>query len=447
MTPWKIWVDTGGTFTDCLATDPSGKVTRLKVLSNGTLRGKVLSRPSPDTLLVDLNWPHFSSREIYAGYTVRTADSKPKSVSAIIDSVDFEKGAIKLTKSSKESWEGRTIEITSNEEVPVFAARILTSTPLHASLPLLEMKLGSTRGTNAILEKKGARTALLVTKGFKDLLLIGNQQRTDLFALHVIREKPLYTEVIEIEERIASDGNVLTRLESKEIKRAVSILKKKKIESVAIAFLNSYKNTQHENLAAAAVRKAGFPFVCISGELSQQMRILPRAETTVANAYLAPIIHNYVGRILGGMPRADLKIMTSAGGLAKASEFYPKDSLLSGPAGGVVGAAVTAAASGIGKLITFDMGGTSTDVSLYDGRFDYRYESRVGNLKILSPSLAIDTIAAGGGSICSFDGYRLTVGPESAGAFPGPACYGAGGPLTITDVNLLLGRIDAANFT
>jgi 5-oxoprolinase (ATP-hydrolysing) len=443
MSSWKIWVDTGGTFTDCLATDPSGNLNRLKVLSNGTLRGRILTRLSSDTLAVELNWP--TTKDIYQGYTITLASDR--SVKAIVKSVDIEKGFITLKEPSKVRWSGETIELTTGEEVPVFAARLLTATSLSEPFPPIGMKLGSTRGTNAILEKKGARTALLTTKGFKDLLLIGNQQRPDLFALHVIKEAPLYTEVIEVDERIASDGSIIDACGTKQFKAIVERLKKKKIDSVAIAFLNSYKNPLHEQLAAKQLQAAGFQFISTSNALSRQMRILQRTETTVANAYLAPIIYSYVGKILTGLPGVDLKIMTSAGSLAKATEFHPKDSLLSGPAGGVVGAAVTAQLSGIDKLITFDMGGTSTDVSLYHGRFDYRYESRVGALKILSPSLAIETIAAGGGSVCSFDGYKFCVGPGSAGASPGPACYGAGGPLTITDVNLLLSRIDPKTFT
>jgi 5-oxoprolinase (ATP-hydrolysing) len=432
---WKIWVDTGGTFTDCIAINDSGELSRLKVLSNGTLRGRVLSQLASDTLAVDINWPTLN--DIYEGYTLTDRNQK-----AIVKSVDTAKGFITLQQQSKHKWSGKTIELTTGEEVPVFAARLLTSTKLNGSFPPIDLKLGSTRGTNAILERKGAKTALLVTKGFKDLLVIGNQQRQDLFALHVIKEAPLYSEVIEIDERIGADGEIITPIKFKDV---VKRLKQKKIESVAIAFINSYKNPVHEQQAEKLL--SGFKFVSTSHSLSKQIRILQRTETTVANAYLAPIIRDYVSRILSGLPGANLKIMTSAGGLANASEFNPKDSLLSGPAGGVVGAAATAKLSGVDKLITFDMGGTSTDVSLYDGRFDYRYESKVGSLKILSPSLAIETIAAGGGSICSFDGYRFTVGPESAGAYPGPACYGAGGPLTITDVNLLLGRIDAKTFT
>jgi 5-oxoprolinase (ATP-hydrolysing) len=437
---WKIWVDTGGTFTDCLATSPgsqAGDLIRLKVLSNGTLRGKVLSQLAADQVAVDINWP--TREDIYKGYVLTDRIEK-----AIIESVDISKGFIKLKRPSKYRWTGKTIEITTNEEVPVFAARLLTLTRLGDQFPEIEMKLGSTRGTNAILERKGARTALVITKGFKDLLVIGNQQRPHLFALHVVKEAVLYDHVIEVDERIGASGEIIKKIDPANI---VSILKKEKIESVAIAFINSYKNPIHEQIASDVLSKNGFKFISTSHSLSKQIKILQRTETTVANAYLAPIIRRYVEGILEGLPKAKLQIMTSAGGLADASEFNPKDSLLSGPAGGVVGAATAAKLSGIDKLITFDMGGTSTDVSLYDGRFDYRYESKVGPLKILSPSLAIETIAAGGGSVCSFDGFRFTVGPESAGAFPGPACYGAGGPLTITDVNLLLGRIDAKTFT
>lgn len=433
---WKIWVDTGGTFTDCIAVDDSGGISRLKVLSNGTLRGKVHSQLSADVLAVDINWPVLN--DIYAGYALTDREQH-----AVVKSIDTSKGFITLTRPSKHRWTGKTIELLTNEEVPVFAARLLTSTKIGNAFPPIELKLGSTRGTNAILERKGARTALLVTKGFRDILVIGNQQRPNLFTLKIEKEDPLYSAVLEVDERIGADGGVITTCEN--IDRLIPRLKR--FDSIAIAFVNSYKNPVHEKTVETKLRDAGFAFVSTSHSLSKQMRILQRTETTVANAYLAPIIHDYVNRILNGLPGASLRIMTSAGGLSKASEFYPKDSLLSGPAGGVVGAATTAKLSGVDKLITFDMGGTSTDVSLYNGRFDYRYESRVGSLKILSPSLAIETIAAGGGSICSFDGYRFIVGPASAGAFPGPACYGAGGPLTITDVNLLLGRIDAKTFT
>src|ERR1041385_4191720 len=212
---WKIWVDTGGTFTDCLAideaslsADKAGDLSRLKVLSNGTLRGKVLSQLAADQLAVDINWP--IHKDIYQGYILTDRNEK-----AVIDAVDTSRGFIKLKRPSKYRWAGKTIELTTNEEVPVFAARLLTSTKLGDEFPPIEMKLGSTRGTNAILERKGARTALLITKGFKDLLLIGNQQRPDLFALHVVKEAPLYSLAIEVDKGL--DANIIKQLKRKKI--------------------------------------------------------------------------------------------------------------------------------------------------------------------------------------------------------------------------------------
>jgi 5-oxoprolinase (ATP-hydrolysing) len=444
MGSWKIWVDTGGTFTDCIAYTPTISIKRLKVLSSGVLKGKVVRKQNSHTLEVQLLWP--VSRDIFNGFSITFFDDKK--IVARIGKVDLDKSTIYLKGSVKQSIKsGTTFEISSEEEVPVFAARLLTETGIDQIFPPIEMKLGSTRGTNALLERKGANTALLITKGFKDLLLIGTQQRNDLFALQIIKELPLYKTVLEIDERIESDGTVLKSLSQSSITNTIHQLNKTNCTSIAIAFLNSYKNPAHEKLVEDQLVKNGFEFVTASHKISQQIKILPRTETAVANAYLNPIINTYVSNIQLGLTSASLKIMTSAGGLVDSKNFHPKDSLLSGPAGGVVGAANAAKLSGINNLITFDMGGTSTDVSLYDNQYAYRYESKVGEIKILSPSLSIETIAAGGGSICDFDGYRLTVGPHSAGASPGPACYGSGGPLTITDVNLLLGRADAQLFS
>ncbi|MFZ5972973.1 MAG: hydantoinase B/oxoprolinase family protein [Bacteroidota bacterium] len=442
MHAWQIWVDTGGTFTDCLALDLQQKLHRLKVLSNGALRGRVVKRLSPTKIQVELVWP--TQAPIYDQYKVRIFG---KTIwEGVVAFADPASGLLEVDHPFKGKSEGATIELHTGEEVPVFAARILTETKWAQKFPPIDMKLGSTRGTNAILERKGARTAFLVTKGFKDLLVIGNQQRPDLFALNIVRPQPLYHAVLEVDERIDANGRTLSPLTEEECIRITSELRKQKIESVAIALMNSYQNAVHEKQLSNHLRQNGFAFVSPSSELSGQVKLLQRAETAVANAYLAPIINQYLHKVRAGLDSARLRVMTSAGGLVDADHFFPKDSLLSGPAGGVVGAATTARLSGIDKLITFDMGGTSTDVSLFNQRYDYRYESKVGHLKILSPSLAIETIAAGGGSICSFDGYRFTVGPESAGAHPGPACYGAGGPLTITDVNLLSGRIDPLHF-
>jgi len=441
---WKIWVDTGGTFTDCIAFSPNGETARLKVLSSGILKGQILERVDANTFLVKLNWP--VKTDIFKHFSVQFSRF-PKSKFAI-QSIEIEKSIIHFEDSVNIPVErGDVFEMGTDEEVPVFATRLITGTSLYNSFPPIELKLGSTRGTNALLERKGARVAYITTKGFKDLLLIGTQQRPDLFALHVVKEKPLYEVVIEVNERIESDGVVLKSLSKEEINHVIREVKKTKCDSVAIAFINSYINPVHEQMLAQELKHNGYVFISTSQSLSGQIKILQRAETTVANAYLDPIIHTYISNIQRGLQKAKLRIMTSAGGLVNAHNFFPKDSLLSGPAGGVVGAATIAGLSGVDQLITFDMGGTSTDVSLYDKRFAYRYESKVAEVKIFSPSLAIETIAAGGGSVCDFDGHRLTVGPHSAGASPGPACYGSGGPLTITDVNLLLGRADTDFFS
>lgn len=435
---WKLWIDTGGTFTDCLATTPEGVLKRLKVLSSSILRVKVIEKTGPSSYRVQ--FPMVFERDFLKGFKFTIGKHTAKVESVVGDEVFLNKRFTPVAGAT-------TAELTSGEEVPVFAARLLTETGLHETFPAIDLKLGSTRGTNALLERKGARLALLVTRGFKDLLLIGNQQRKDLFNLQVEKASPLYDVVLEVEERVAADGSVLQGISKKQVAELIAVLKKKKVAAVAVALMNSYINPAHEEMLEAELQQAGMGYVSVSHQLSKQIKILPRAETSVVNAYLDPIMHAYVNNIAKGLGTDAFFVMSSAGRLLRASGFYPKDSLLSGPAGGVIGGLLKAQAAGTDDIITFDMGGTSTDVSLCQGRPDYQYVCTVGASTILSPSLAIETIAAGGGSICSFDGYQLKVGPESAGASPGPACYGAGGPLTITDVNLLLGRLDEDNFS
>ncbi len=438
LAPWKIWVDTGGTFTDCIAISPSGETKRLKVLSSSILRVKV---DRVQSALITIALPFTPSEDFFAGFFV--SDSRERRTA-----ISYDAAARTLTLDN--AFANRkitTVELSTGEEVPVFAARLLTATALHHNFPPIEMKLGSTRGTNALLEKKGARTAFITTRGFKDLLVIGNQQRTDLFALNIIKQQPLYQYAVEVDERIGSNGSVISALRPAEVSNLISRLKSKRIDSIAIALLNSYVNPAHENILKDALVQAGYNYISCSHKLSSQIKVLHRAETTVANAYLAPIIHSYLTTIKNGLKDASIKVMSSAGGLLDANDYQPKDSLLSGPAGGVIGALEKAKLSGTDNIITFDMGGTSTDVSRCLGRPAYRFDCVVAGQRIFSPSLWIETIAAGGGSICDYDGYKLTVGPQSAGAVPGPACYGQGGPLTITDVNLLLGRLDAEYFS
>lgn len=441
---FQLFVDTGGTFTDCIGIDETGKEYRRKVLSSSSLRGTIKNVISENRFEISESWN--LQRDILGGFSFRLLGSEYTGLK--IENYHFENKILQLNQPvlNADILSGQNFEITSNEEAPVLGARLITQTALHENFPDLSLKLGSTKGTNALLESKGAKTLFLVTKGFKDLLEIGTQARPDIFALNVQKRKQITHLILEIDERIDSKGNVLKPMNETKIRSQLQNLKNTGIEAVAVSLMNAYKNPEHEIRLAEILQNEGFQFISTSTELSPLIKILNRAETTVVNAYLSPIIHNYVNRISEKTGDRTFQIMTSAGGLVSARNFHPKDSLLSGPAGGVVGAKKIGEESGFLKIITFDMGGTSTDVSRIDGEFDYRFELEVGDAKINSPAIAIETVAAGGGSICGFDGYKLFVGPESAGAFPGPACYGAGGPLTITDVNLLLHRLETRQF-
>lgn len=442
MSHWKISMDTGGTFTDCIAQTPQGDTKHLKILSSSVIRIRVDYWLSDYVVKVSGSWP--VEHDLFKNFTLRLLTKREDSF--IIQSVDLVKSEITLQQRCKSKPTNLYAEITSHEEVPVFAARLLTSTPLHKKFPFIELRLGSTRGTNALLERKGSSTALIVTKGFKDLLIIGDQQRPNLFALAIQKPQPLYHYVFEVDERLDAQGKIKRKLNREALQQIIKTIKRKKLDSVAVALLHSYKNPAHEQRIYRELRKSKIHFVSLSHHLSPEIKIVPRAQTAVVNAYLHPVIHHYLSGIQKKLQSKQFQVMSSAGGLLPVETFQPKDSLLSGPAGGVLGAFAKGQQSGKSNIITFDMGGTSTDVSLCNNRVHYRYECRVGDFTMFSPTMAIETIAAGGGSICDFDGFRLIVGPHSAGANPGPACYGAGGPLTITDVNLLLGRLDENHF-
>ncbi len=308
------------------------------------------------------------------------------------------------------------------------------------------IKMGTTVATNALLERKGARTLLLVTEGFADALLIGDQSRPELFALDVIRPDPLYSGVAEAEERLAADGAVVRPLDEAALAKALSAAKLEGYEAIAIAFLHSDLNPAHELKAGEIARTAGFAHVTLSHEASPLPRFVARAETAVADAYLTPVLQAYVRQVSEAVNGAPLWFMTSAGGLVHAEAFRGKDAVVSGPAGGVVGVARTAQAAGAAAVLGFDMGGTSTDVCRYAGALERRDTAKVAGARLRSPMLDVETVAAGGGSILTFDGFRARVGPHSAGADPGPACYGRGGPATVTDANLVLGRLDPLYF-
>jgi len=441
--PYKLFIDTGGTFTDCLACLPSGDIIRKKILSNGSLRGLIKKVISPGIIEIEENWNIFS--DILKDYKFSLLSNPECEISII--SYDWNTKVLHLSADiSFKKDDNKSFQIFSGEEAPVMLARIVTESNIDKDLPAIEMRIGSTRGTNALLEKKGAELLLFVTKGFKDILLIGNQQRPDIFSLNVEKPEPLTDNIIEVEERINRDGEIIKKFDSGYLYEQIKSWSKKEIKVAAIALLNSYKNPKHETELLRILEDTGFSNISVSTNLGSKIKYLQRVETTVVNAYLSPIIEKYLNNISKKVHGDNLLVMNSAGGLINKNSFNPKDSLLSGPAGGVVGASSICKKAGIKKFISFDMGGTSTDVSRYDGGFDYCTELNVGDAKINSLALSIETVAAGGGSICSFDGFSLRVGPESAGANPGPACYGAGGPLCVTDINLLLGRLDTDRF-
>jgi 5-oxoprolinase (ATP-hydrolysing) len=329
------------------------------------------------------------------------------------------------------------------EDAVVAGVRVLAAG--HGG-PLL-VKLGTTVATNALLERKGEPTLLMVTKGFCDALRIGHQARPDIFALRIVRPPPLAAEMLEVEERIAADGRVLIPLDLEGARVGLVAARARGLSAVAICLMHGYRFPAHEEALAELARDLGFTQVSASHRVSPLVKFVPRAETAVVDTYLSPVLARYLDAVEEGLPEgARLLVMQSSGGLAQVGSISGKDAVLSGPAGGVVGMVDAGRAAGFERLIGFDMGGTSTDVSHFAGAFERNFESEVAGARLRAPMLDIVTVAAGGGSICTFAHGRLQVGPGSAGAVPGPACYRLGGPATVTDCNLVLGRIRAEAF-
>ncbi len=337
----------------------------------------------------------------------------------------------------------------SYEDAAVEAMRRLLGAQPGERFPaerVAAIKMGTTVATNALLERKGAKTLLVVPEGFADAIVIGDQSRPDLFALDIARPEPLYAGVVEARERRAADGSIVTPLDRGHLAAELAKARAAGFETAAIAFLHSDLDPAHEIAAGEMAVSAGFDHVALSHEASPLPRFVPRAETAVADAYLTPILRAYVERVARAVEGAPLWFMTSAGQLVRADAFRGKDAVVSGPAGGVVGVARTAQSAGSAAVLGFDMGGTSTDVCRFAGALERRETAKVAGARLRSPMLDVETVAAGGGSILTYDGFRARAGPESAGANPGPACYGRGGPATVTDANLVLGRLDPAWF-
>lgn len=308
------------------------------------------------------------------------------------------------------------------------------------------VKMGTTVATNALLERKGDRVVLLITKGFKDALQIGYQNRPNIFARQIILPTMLYEQVIEIDERYDANGNELIPVNIELVKSDLQAVYNTGIQSCAIVFMHSDRYPDHEQQIAQLALKIGFTQISVSHQVSSLMKLISRGDTTVVDAYLTPILHRYVNQIATQLPGVKLMFMKSDGGLVAAQQFQGKDSILSGPAGGIVGAVQSSKRAGFELVITFDMGGTSTDVAHFKGEYERQLDSEIAGARMRVPVLAINTIAAGGGSILFFDGSSYRVGPKSAGSNPGPACYRRGGPLAVTDANVMLGKIHPQYF-
>lgn len=375
---WDFWIDRGGTFTDVIGREPTGKLHARKLLSENP-----------------------------GAY-------RDAAVQGIRDHLGLKAGE-----------------------------------PIPAGV-IGEVRMGTTVATNALLERKGDRTLLVTTKGFRDALRIGYQARPDIFAKEIIKPEQLYEAVVEIDERILADGAVEQAPDEAAIRTALQAQYDAGFRAVAIAFMHAYRYPAHEQVAAKIAREIGFPQVSVSHEVSPLIKLVGRGDTAVVDAYLSPILGRYVAQVSEELDiertGARLMFMMSSGGLTAAELFQGKDAILSGPAGGVVGLAETGRSAGFDKVIGFDMGGTSTDVAHFDGEYERAFETEVAGVRMRAPMMLIHTVAAGGGSILHFDGARFRVGPDSAGANPGPAAYRRGGPLAVTDANVMVGKLIPSYF-
>ena len=334
-------------------------------------------------------------------------------------------------------------------DAAVAGIRHLLGVAHDAALPVAQIeavKMGTTVATNALLERKGEPTVLAITRGFRDALRIAYQNRPRLFDRHIVLPELLYAEVVEIDERIGAHGETVQPLDEAATRAALQQAYDRGLRSIAIVFMHGYRYTAHEAATGRIAREIGYTQVSSSHAVSPLMKLVARGDTTVVDAYLSPILRRYVDEVAAELPGVNLQFMQSSGGLTDARAFQGKDSILSGPAGGIVGMVRASQAAGFERVIGFDMGGTSTDVSHFSGEFERVFETQVAGVRMRAPMMSIHTVAAGGGSILHFDGTRYRVGPDSAGANPGPASYRRGGPLAVTDCNVMLGKIQPRHF-
>ncbi len=434
---WRIRVDVGGTFTDCVARAPDGALHLAKVLSTSAVRGRLHG--------VSGRWLEFRSN----GATAPAGAFVGGFVTIGGESYRIEEGEVmrlRIDRNFGKLEPGAPIDIVSPEPAPILAARIVTGTVAGRPLPPTDFRLATTRATNALLERRHARCALITSEGFADLLDIGDQTRPEIYQWPIRKPAPITRRTWAVPGRLGSDGSVIVPLDEDAVRGAAQEALAAGMETIAIALINAWMDPGQEDRCAELCRAAGFESVVTSARLVPRLGLLERATSATIEAALEPVVSRYFGSVQSSLPGSTCKVLTSAGGLSSVGAVHAIDTLLSGPAGGVVGAAEVGARSGFERVISFDMGGTSTDVARIHHHPELAPRHRVGGFTIARPGIAIETVAAGGGSICSVLDGRPRVGPESAGAAPGPACYGRGGPLTVTDVNFLLGRLEPASF-
>ena len=349
---------------------------------------------------------------------------------------DLESGALRVTK------------VLSSDQAPLEGIRALLGLGPSDSIPASEIRMGTTLATNALLERGGRPTVLIADQGLGDLIRIGDQTRPDLFALEIEKPEPLPAWVIEIGARMNPDGSIFRELDESELRNALEEARNSGAESVAIALMHAYRDGTLEGRVGAIAKEVGFAHVSTSNEISNEIGLLGRADTSTANAYLTPLLTQYMAALEKELGSSRLRMMQSNGGLVDASGFIGRNAVLSGPAAGVVATGAIAEELGLSEVIGFDMGGTSTDVSRFAGQVSRVFESQIGGIRIRAPMMELHTVASGGGSICKLEGERMIVGPQSAGSDPGPLCYGnsQAEELTLTDVSLCLGRLSADRF-
>jgi 5-oxoprolinase (ATP-hydrolysing) len=449
-------IDIGGTFTDCLAKLPGQPWHQQKFLSTSTLQGRLKTQQASDSLCLP---PNLHPRaNFFAGYQFQlispSRDREPV-FSAAITSYDPASGCCQFDRPLKgipNSDQPLRWLIQSPEPSPLLAIRWQLGLMLTDAIGPVRLQLGTTLATNALLEGRGGRVGLITSPGFSDLPRIADQTRAELFNLSQSPRIKLYDQAAEAEECINAQGEIVTPLQLEPLRRIFATWRDQGLESLAICLKHAYRQPCHEQLIAQLASELGFKHIELSHQVSQVQNYNERMQTTLLEAYINPLIRQNLAAMQAKLPQAEFKVMASHGGLVRAADFHAKDSVISGPAGGALGAWHVAQQAGISKVVAFDMGGTSTDVTLIDHELKYRQKQTITvgsadrQLTISNPALAIDTVAAGGGSICWFDGIQLRVGPQSAGAAPGPACYGQNGPLTVTDLMVYLGRVTAVDF-